>query len=83
MLDTIDQDSFEVVSWEALLIHARKTGQTKKYFEKLNKFILDSNAAVQRGIDKHLSNRVAEIRADLLEEAQKLKKEGFDDTVKH
>lgn len=74
MTDPLDQDSFEVESWETLLIHAKATGQTKRYFDKLNKFILDSNYLINKKFDKHISKRVKEITAQEKEDAAKLKK---------
>lgn len=73
-MDALDQDSYEVQSWESLLEFAKKTNQKVKFFKKLNDHMLVLNKSDKAAIDRHVRKREREIKADEMREGSRKEK---------
>lgn len=63
-ISPLDQDPFEVESWESLYRFSLKHGLMKQFKKKLNDHIVLANALVQKQYDKYIMKRMAEIKAE-------------------
>lgn len=74
MQDPLSQDSFEVESWEKLLLWSLNAGRKKEFIEKINKHIIDSNGLEKIRFDKYIDKRRSQMKAQDIEEESRMRK---------
>lgn len=70
-ISPLDQDSFEVTSWEELFKWSIQNDRRNDFIKKLSDFIVASNHLVKIGYDQYFKKRIAEITREGLENCPK------------